>query len=160
VGDVAVVAMVLAAPELDEDPVGSGLLVAPGHPSVVAKALTHATAKWAWIREAYGPGQHLLRLSYGRDGKVQEDICDLPEIARSDVRTIFALENLDVLDLSITRWDRSLVFPRIGHRDAVAKVRAAVAAAPNLAVIGAGIGGNGLAGTIALARAVPEQLER
>ena len=160
VGDVAVVAMVLAAPELDEDPIGSGLLVAPGHPSVAAKALTHATAKWAWIREAYGPGHHLLRLSYGRDGKVQEDIHDLPEIARSDVRTIFALENLDVLDLSITRWDRSLVFPRIGHRDAVAKVRAAVAAAPNLAVIGAGIGGNGLAGTIALARAVPEQLER
>ena len=160
VGDIAVVAMVLAAPELDDDPVGSGLLVAPGHPSVVAKALTHASAKWAWIREAYGPGRHLVRLSYGRDGRVQEGMDDLPAIARADVSAIFALDEPDVVDLRITRWDRSLVFPRSGHRDAVAGVREAVAAAPGLAVIGAGIGGNGLAGTIALARSVSEHLER
>lgn len=160
VGDVAVVAMVVAASELDDDPVGSGLLVAPGHPSVVAKALTHATAKWAWIREAYGPGRHLVRLSYGRDGLVKESMDDLPAIARADVSTIFALDDPDVLDLRITRWDRSLVFPRSGHQDAVADLRAAVAATPELAVIGAGIGGNGLAGTIALARSVAGQLER
>ncbi len=158
-GDVVVVAMVLAAPDLDDDPVGSGLLIAPGHPSVVAKALTHATAKWAWIREAYGPGRHLVRLSYGRDGRVQEGLHDLPQIARIDVTKIFALDDPDVLDLRITRWNRSLVFPRSGHCDAVAGVRAAVAATPRLAVIGAGIGGNGLAGTIALARSVSEQLE-
>ncbi|MDO8307215.1 MAG: protoporphyrinogen oxidase [Actinomycetota bacterium] len=160
VGDVAVVAMVLAATELDDEPVGSGLLVAPGHPSIIAKALTHATAKWAWILEAYGPGRHLVRLSYGRDGRVQENMDDLPAIARADVSTIFALDEPDVLDLRITRWDRSLVFPRSGHQDAVAEVRAAVAATPGLAVIGAGIGGNGLAGTIALARSVAGQLER
>ena len=160
VGDVVVVAMVLAAPQLDDDPVGSGLLVAPGHPSVVAKALTHASAKWAWIREAYGPGRHLVRLSYGRDGRVQESIDDLPAIARDDVSTIFALDDPDVIDLRITRWDRSLVFPRTGHRQAVAGVREAVWATPGLAVIAAGIGGNGLAGTIALAHSVSEQLER
>jgi len=159
-GDVVVVAMVLAAPQLDDDPVGSGLLVAPGHPSVVAKALTHASAKWAWIREAYGPGRHLVRLSYGRDGRVQESIDDLPAIARADVSTIFALDEPDVIDLRIARWDRSLVFPRTGHRQAVAGVREAVSATPGLAVIAAGIGGNGLAGTIALARSVSEQLER
>ncbi len=158
-GDAVVVAMVLAAPDLDDDPVGSGLLIAPGHPSIVAKALTHATAKWAWIREAYGPGRHLIRLSYGRDGRVQESLHDLPEIARADVTEIFALNDPGVLDLRITRWNRSLVFPRSGHCDAVAGVRAAVAATPRLAIIGAGIGGNGLAGTIALARSVSEQLE-
>jgi oxygen-dependent protoporphyrinogen oxidase len=159
VGDVAVVAMVVAAPELDDDPVGSGLLVAPGHPNVIAKALTHASAKWDWIRAAYGPGRHLVRLSYGRDGRVQESIDDLPVIARADVLSIFALDEPEVLDLRIARWDRSLVFPRTGHRDAVAEVRDAVAATPGLAVIGAGIGGNGLAGTISLARSVAEQLE-
>ena len=160
VGDVAVVAMIVAAPELDDDPVGSGLLIAPGHPNVTAKALTHATAKWAWIREAYGPGRHLVRLSYGRDGRVQESMDDLPAIARADVSRIFALDELDVVDLRIARWDRSLVFPRTGHRNAVAGVREAVTATPGLAVIGAGLGGNGLAGTIALARSVSEQLKR
>jgi oxygen-dependent protoporphyrinogen oxidase len=75
------------------------------------------------------------------------------------VAAIFALDEPDVVDLRIARWDRSLVFPRSGHRDAVAGVRQAVAATPGLAVVGAGIGGNGLAGTIALARSVSEQLE-
>jgi oxygen-dependent protoporphyrinogen oxidase len=160
VGDVAVVAMVLAAPELDDDPVGSGLLVAPGHPFVTAKALTHVSAKWEWVREAYGPGRHLVRLSYGRDGAVRENIDDLPEIARADVTAIFGLDTPEVLDVVVTRWDRSLVFPQLGHRQAVAEVRETAAATPGLAVVGAGIGGNGLAGTIALARSVAEQLER
>ena len=70
------------------------------------------------------------------------------------------LDDPDVIDLRIARWDRSLVFPRTGHRQAVAGVREAVSATPGLAVIAAGIGGNGLAGTIALARSVSEQLER
>jgi oxygen-dependent protoporphyrinogen oxidase len=159
VGDVAVVAMVINAPELDDDPVGSGLLVAPHHRKVVAKALTHVTAKWGWVREAYGPGQHHVRLSYGRDGHVEESFSELSEIARADISSIFSIESPNVLDVSVTRWDRSLVFPRIGHRAAVADVRVAAAAVPGLAVIGAGLAGNGLAGTISLARSVAEQLE-
>ncbi len=160
VGDVAVVAMLLAAPELGDDPVGSGLLVAPNHPNVMAKALTHVTAKWGWVREAFGPDKHLVRLSYGRDGNVEESISNLAEIARADVSSIFSIEQPEVLDSSVTRWNSSLVFPRIGHRSAVADVHSAVAATPGLAVIGAGLAGNGLAGTIALARSVAEQLER
>jgi protoporphyrinogen/coproporphyrinogen III oxidase len=160
VGDVAVVAMVLNAPQLDDDPVGSGLLVAPHHPTVTAKALTHVTAKWDWTRSAFGPARHLVRLSYGRDGVVEERFDDLPSIARADVSAIFGLDTPDVIDLTVTRWDRSLVFPRSGHRAAVEDVHTAVADTPRLAVIGAGLGGNGLAGTIALARSVSEQLER
>ena len=160
VGDVAVVAVVLDVPALDEDPVGSGLLIAPHHPTVVAKALTHVTAKWDWVREAYGPGRHLVRLSYGRDGEVEESVEDLRNIARADASVIFGIQDPEVLDFCVTRWDRSLVFPRSGHRAAVSDVRSAVAATPRLAVIGAGLGGNGLAGTIALARSVAEQLEQ
>jgi oxygen-dependent protoporphyrinogen oxidase len=158
VGDVAVVAAVLDAPALDDDPVGSGLLVAPGHPRVRAKALTHATAKWAWIREAYGPGRHLVRLSYGRDGRIDESLDDLPAIVRGDIAEIFGIEAPTLIDVRVVRWDRSLVFPRPGHRAAVRRVHAAAADQPGLAIVGAGIGGNGLAGTIALARTAPRQL--
>ena len=50
------------------------MLVAPGSTpgAVRAKALTHATAKWPWlarrVRDAAGPGWHVVRLSYGRIG--------------------------------------------------------------------------------------------
>jgi oxygen-dependent protoporphyrinogen oxidase len=152
VGDVVVCAAVLRAPELDEDPVGSGLLVQPGHPRVRAKALTHATAKWEWIRAAYGPGRHLVRLSYGRDGRVAEALTELPDIVRADLQTVFGLGEPVIEDFCIRRWNRSLVFPRPGHRAAVANLRAAVADLPTLDVVGAGLGGNGLAGTIGLSQ--------
>lgn len=158
VGDVAVCAVVIDAPELDDDPVGSGLLVAPGHPRVRAKALTHATAKWEWIRRAYGPGRHLVRLSYGRDGRIHESLADLAGIVRSDLAAIFGIAPPDLIDARVVRWDRSLVFPRIGHRAAVERVRSATADVPGLAVVGAGLGGNGLAGTIALGRTAATQL--
>ena len=61
---VALVTLALDAPELDEAPRGTGVL-AVGNGSG-AKALTHATAKWAWLaREA--EGHHIVRLSYGID---------------------------------------------------------------------------------------------
>ena len=45
---VHIVTLVLDAPELDAAPRGSGVLTVPG--SHAAKALTHATAKWPWLR--------------------------------------------------------------------------------------------------------------
>ncbi|WP_062379824.1 protoporphyrinogen/coproporphyrinogen oxidase [Demequina pelophila] len=58
---VALVTLVLDAPELDEAPRGTGVLAIGG--VTRAKALTHATAKWAWLREA-AHGRHVVRLSY------------------------------------------------------------------------------------------------
>jgi oxygen-dependent protoporphyrinogen oxidase len=158
VGDVAVCAALFDSPQLDGDPVGSGLLVAPGHPRVRAKALTHATAKWQWIREAYGPGRHLVRLSYGRDGRIEEVLADLPEIARADIAEIFSIPPPEFIDVRVVRWPSSLVFPRPGHRARVEQVRATVAHHHGLVVVGAGIGGNGLGGTIALSQDAGAQL--
>lgn len=158
VGDVAVVALVVDSTALDDDPVGSGVLVGPGHPTVRAKALTHASAKWGWIREAYGPGRHLVRLSYGRDGRIDEAIDDLGAIAAADLVRITGADDAVVRDVQVVRWDRSLVHPAPGHRERVAAVRSAVDDVPHLAVVGAGLGGNGLAGTIATSASVTDQL--
>src|SRR4029078_12617845 len=46
---VHIVTLVVDADELDAAPRGSGVLTVPG--THVAKALTHATAKWPWLRE-------------------------------------------------------------------------------------------------------------
>lgn len=152
VGDVALVAMVVRSEQLDSDPVGSGVLIAPGHPVVRAKAMTHASAKWDWVRTAYGPGRHLVRLSYGRDGRVDEPIADLPAMALADLRSISGADDIEVEEARVIRWDRSLVLPAPGHRDRVAAIRTAATTVPGLSIIGAGLGGNGLAGTIATAQ--------
>ena len=170
VGDVAVVALVVDEPALDSDPIGSGLLHAPNAPEssngesgestprIRAKAMTHTSAKWEWVRSAYGPGRHVVRLSYGRNGKIEEDLDELPEIAARDLATILGLANVKVVEAKVVRWSTSLVQPRPGHRARVVAVRSAADAVPNLAVVGAGLGGNGLAGTIASARSVTAQL--
>lgn len=49
-------------------PRGTGALIRHDHPRITAKALTHATAKWAWLRDAAPTGRHILRLSYGSRG--------------------------------------------------------------------------------------------
>lgn len=51
-----------AARALAENPRGTGVLVARGT-DVTARALTHVSAKWAWVREA-AAGREVLRLSY------------------------------------------------------------------------------------------------
>ena len=56
------VTLVVEQDDLDASPRGTGLLVAAGAP-VGARALTHATAKWEWLRDA-AAGRHVLRLSY------------------------------------------------------------------------------------------------
>lgn len=65
---VGLVTLVLDLPALDAAPRGTGVLVGPAADDVGAKALTHATAKWAWLAQAAGPGRHVVRLSYGRAG--------------------------------------------------------------------------------------------
>ena len=159
VGDVAIVSAVLTSRELDEDPVGSGVLIPPGVRGVRAKAMTHATAKWSWIRDAYGPGRHLVRLSYGRNGRIDEDLALLSDIARHDLELICGISVRAFDAVNVTRWPRSLVQQRTGYRARVAALRAAVSEHPSLAIVGAGVGGNGLAGTIAQARTVVDQVQ-
>ncbi len=162
-GDVAVVALLVDLPVLDDDPLGSGVLVGSGHPSVRAKALTHASAKWDWVRERIGPPRHVVRLSYGRDGTLAEQVDALPATAAADLAALLGRESVAVEQSAVARWPRTLVRPMPGHRaTAAAIVDAAIVdaatAAPNLAVVGAGLGGNSLAGTIAVSRGVVAQL--
>jgi hypothetical protein len=83
VGDVAVVSLVVQSAKLDKAPVGSGVLVDPDQTSVRAKALTHASAKWEWVKETFGPGTHLIRLSYGRNGVIEESLDELQRLAET-----------------------------------------------------------------------------
>ncbi|MEN0128271.1 MAG: FAD-dependent oxidoreductase [Brevundimonas sp.] len=168
---VTLVTLVLDAPALDAAPRGTGVLVAREADDVRAKALTHATAKWPWLASAAGPGRHVVRLSYGRaedpaPGRAGADVPapggPTPDAAAPDAATALAdaatllgtpLTADQVVAHSVVRWTQALPRPSAAHRDWVTAARAALADAPDVAVVGAWVAGNGLAAVIPDARA-------
>ncbi len=150
--EVTLVTLVLQAPALDGAPRGTGVLVPPGVSDVSAKALTHGTAKWAWLARDAGPGRHVVRLSYGRAGT--SDAAPTVDTALRDASTLLGvpLGRDQVLGHATVRWSQALPRPSATHRAAVAQVRAAVAELPGAAVCGAWVAGNGLASVVPDAR--------
>jgi oxygen-dependent protoporphyrinogen oxidase len=101
-GHLAVLAtLVLDAPALDEAPRGTGLLVATGAAGIQARALTHSTAKWPWLRQSAG-GRHVVRLSYGAQ------LENHAELARRDASTLLGvpLPPESVVDFDLVHWRR------------------------------------------------------
>lgn len=160
--DVRLVTLVVDRPELDVPPRGTGILVAPQTPGIRAKALTHATAKWAWLAEEAGPGTHVLRLSYGRAGgsnnaenEALEGDEDLLSLALADASKLLglAITREDLLGWDVVRWQGSLPFAAVGHRARVAELRTMARAVPGLLLTGGWLAGNGLAAVVADVRA-------
>ena len=157
---VALVTLLVDVPELDASPRGTGVLVANGVAGVEAKALTHATAKWAWLREETGPGCHILRLSYGRAGDTSSATgpgTSDARLFRHALRDASALLGVpvaaaDVLDWDVVRWTGTLPHAAVGHSERVKRIREVIAAAPGLEVTGAWLAGTGLVSVIDDAR--------
>ncbi|KAF2411503.1 hypothetical protein B1729_19985 [Microbacterium sp. B35-04] len=128
------VTLVVEQDELDAAPRGTGLLVAAGAP-VGARALTHATAKWAWLRDA-AAGRHVLRLSY--DATPADPVA----AALADAETLLGVPLPVVVDAAHVSW-----------------VRPAAAVPPaGITVVGETVAGSGLAGLIAHAERTASEL--
>ena len=153
--DVLLVTLVLDAPGLDAHPRGTGILVSRWATGVTAKALTHATAKWAWLAETAGPGRHVLRLSYGRGGGNLPGT-GLVQTAIADAATLTGvpLTAGALVDSDVVRWSSALPRPQAGHRVAMDAVRAEVARIGGLHLTGSVVAGTGLAAVVADARKV------
>ncbi len=154
---VSLVTLVVDLPELDSRPRGTGVLVAPQTPGIKAKALTHATAKWDWLAEEAGPGTHVLRLSYGRreeagggaDLVLDDESLLAAALADASALLTVPVTSADVVDWDVVRWAGALPFAAVGHKQRVAQVREACAAADGLVVVGGWLAGNGLAAVVA-----------
>jgi len=137
---VTLATLVLDAPELDAEPRGSGVLVAPGCTAVSARALTHATAKWQWLKE-YAEGRHIVRLSYN------DEPDHLVEVARHDAEVLLgvSLPQESVADFARQQWIRPAPLAAAERTDGVI-------------VVGETVGGTGLAGIVAHAYATVDRL--
>lgn len=131
--------LVIDESALDAAPRGTGVLVASVASGIRANALTHATAKWAWLAEVAGPGRHVLRLSYSPENILDSD--DLRAIALSDASALLGipLAAAGVRGFASAEWYRPA---RQTHT-------------PNgMQAVGESIAGTGLAAVVSQAEAV------
>ncbi|WP_130176419.1 NAD(P)/FAD-dependent oxidoreductase [Cryobacterium sp. SO1] len=146
--------LVLDAPALDAHPRGNGVLVAEGTPGVTAKAITHVTAKWAWVDALTPPGRHILRLSFGRAGAPVPTLslsdAELQQLAVHDAAAILGVDlaGAPVVGFARTLWSDGLSPATIGAPERIRRVRERVEATAGLDVTGGWLSGTGLASVI------------
>jgi protoporphyrinogen/coproporphyrinogen III oxidase len=146
--ETASMAIVTLAFENAPPPPGSGLLVGSTEPFAV-KAITISSQKWPGARA----GLTVLRASIGRAGDVadlQHDDAELVAMARRDLAALIGITSAPA-DSLVTRWGGGLPQYAVGHVDRVARIDAALASVPGLAVCGASYQGLGIPACIASA---------
>jgi oxygen-dependent protoporphyrinogen oxidase len=139
-------------------PQGSGFLV-PAVDGHAVKAVTFSTVKWPHLR-AGGRGVHIVRCSVGRLGEealLQRDDDELAALAAADLAAATGVRGAPA-GIRVSRWGGGLPQYTVGHVGRVARIRAAVAAQPGLAVCGASYDGIGIPACIASARAAADQV--
>jgi oxygen-dependent protoporphyrinogen oxidase len=154
---VVIVTLAYAPDEESKSLQGSGFLV-PAVEGRSVKAATFTSSKWG--HPAGGP--FVVRVSFGRAGDVavlQRDDADLAALAAQELSLLAGLPARPVA-WRVSRWGGGLPQYAVGHLDRVARVRAAVAAVPGLAVCGAAYDGVGIPACIRSARAAAEQVLR
>lgn len=149
--EIEIVTLLLDAPALDAAPRGTGVLTVPG--SRIAKALTHSSAKWGWVREAAG-GRHVVRVSFGAQGEPAATAgLDDAGAARLALTEASALLGVPLAESALVaahraRFTQSQPASIIGAGARRLEARTAVRGVPGLAVVGAWIAGTGLAQVI------------
>jgi oxygen-dependent protoporphyrinogen oxidase len=145
------------APELASTD-SSGFLVPPVDGRRI-KASTFSFSKWAWVRAA-GGGLLVLRTSLGRhreEATLQATDDELVAWSLADLRDAVGLA-ADPVDTHVQRWGGGLPQYAVGHLDRVARIRAAVAAVPGLAVCGAAYDGVGIPAVIGSAHRAAREI--
>ena len=161
--EIEIVTLLLRASALQGAPRGTGVLTVPG--SHTAKALTHSTAKWEWLRVAAGD-RHLVRVSFGAQGEPAATAgLDDDATARLALREASALLGVplapgDLIGAHRSRFVQSQPASIIGSGERREAARAAIQAVPGLAAVGAWLAGTGLAQVIPDAREEADRLRR
>lgn len=163
--EIEVVTLVLDAPDLDAAPRGSGVLTVPG--SHTAKALTHATAKWAWLSDsarALAPARHVVRVSFGSQGEpaataeLDDDAAAALALTEASALLGVRLDPAQLVGAHRERYTQSQPASVIGREAQTTAARGRIAAVAGLGVVGAWVSGTGLAQVVPDAQTESERV--
>jgi oxygen-dependent protoporphyrinogen oxidase len=150
----AVVTLAVPALEVGDS---SGFLV-PAVDGRRIKASTYSFNKWAWVGAA--SDLRILRASIGRhreEASLQAPDEELVAQVVADL-SLATGQQLRPVDAQVHRWGGALPQYAVGHLERVARIRAAVAEVPGLAVCGAAYDGVGIPAVIGSARRAAAEL--
>ncbi len=130
----------------------SGFLVPPVEGRAI-KASTFSFAKWGWVHDL-DPDVVVLRTSLGRHGEEATLRAPDDDLVRASLADLAAMAGITArpVDSHVQRWGGALPQYAVGHLDRVARIRAALAGQPGLAVCGAAYDGVGVPAVIGSAR--------
>lgn len=148
----AIITLAFPRAAFPEIPTGSGYLVPPvdGRP---IKGSTFTSIKWPHVARS-APDLIVLRYSIGRIGEehlLHREDGELVSLAMAEASEVLGVRGLP-RDSRVSRWGGGLPQYNVGHLDRVARVRAAVAVEPGLAVCGAAYDGLGVPACVSTAR--------
>lgn len=158
---IEIVTLVLDAPALDAAPRGSGVLTVPG--TGAAKALTHSTAKWPWLRRAAG-SRHVVRVSFGSQGEdpatasLDDDAAAALALAEASALLGVALDPSALRGSHRSRFVQAQPAAVLGAAERRDRAAKAIEAVPSLAATGAWLAGTGLAQVVPHARTAADGL--
>jgi oxygen-dependent protoporphyrinogen oxidase len=138
---------------------GSGFLVPPVEGRTI-KASTFTSTKWRWAAQA-AEDLSFLRASVGRHGEtsdLQRPDSELVALAVAEVSEALGHQLPPLVDAHVQRWGGALPQYAVGHLARVARIRAATAALPGLALAGAAYDGVGVPACIASGRAAGQSV--
>ena len=153
-----IVTLAYPAGRFPQPPGGSGYRV-PAVDGHTVKAVTFSSVKWPHLQHA-APGLVFVRCSLGRVGEealLQRDDADLAGLAAADLAAATGVRGRPAA-ARVTRWGGALPQYTVGHLRRVARIRAAVARQPGLAVCGAAYDGLGIPACIGTAREAAGQV--
>jgi len=140
----------------------SGYLV-PAVDGRAVKAVTFSSVKWPHLAGLPGHGAdpvEIVRCSVGRLGEealLQRADEELAALAAAELAEATGVRGVPAAT-RVTRWGGALPQYSVGHLDRVARIRAAVASQPGLAVCGAAYDGVGIPACVGTARAAASQV--
>jgi protoporphyrinogen/coproporphyrinogen III oxidase len=140
----------------------SGYLV-PAVDGRTVKAVTFSAVKWPHLADVTARNAEpleIVRCSVGRIGEesvLQRADDDLVALAAAEFAAATGVRGAPVAS-RVTRWGGALPQYTVGHLDRVARIRAAVASQPGLAVCGAAYDGVGIPACVATAQAAASQV--
>lgn len=161
--EIEIVTLLLQGSALQGAPRGTGVLTVPG--SHTAKALTHSTAKWEWLRAAAGD-RHLVRVSFGAQGEpaatagLDDDAAASLALREASALLGVPLAAGDLIGAHRSRFVQSQPASIIGSGERREAARTAIRAVSGLAAVGAWLAGTGLAQVIPDARDEADRLRR
>jgi protoporphyrinogen/coproporphyrinogen III oxidase len=140
--DVTLAIALVESEQLNENPLGSGALVAKLD-NCEAKATTHVNAKWDWVQESLPKNNHVIRLSYGKDGNIPSD--SVKNHLHSDISELYGVNDHRIIESKEIIWRNSLYRSTLNSKSVFQKITE-FAEEIEIELCGSFISGNGILG--------------